>query len=461
MDALPQTHWIVIDVRTAQEGVNSGVSRFVVGLASALTRELSAQSASNVESPLKILLVARQHPPRWIVDLVRQFPQFVSFWSGGPGALTSRWNKPVYLWPTSVVKRIHQFTKGRFLWVAPANFDRPLFVSRSKSGLTKDRLIQVIHDTIPFTQKSGMGFFFRQQFCFLVRRTLGRFPHVLTNSAFSARELKQLSQKRTFGVEVLRFGIEGIFGSVPRLVGRDSCKQTRFNFLKSTLGLDDDPSDLAILNKWASMRWIVGVGRPQKYKNWDLALETVASSQTLDSEGLLLLRVGYDPKETLKFGKSDHKAYGRALFNGQLSVLGFSGLSDDSLAMLYSLSDVLLHPSRAEGFGFPPVEAALSGLPVIYRAGTAVETHFSSNVFPKMFWHGIDADDVDAWRDALKKVLAGDEESKQFFGGMALAKNPRTFIESVSRETWFRWSDSAKQFLEYIKTMSLTQEKTP
>lgn len=47
------------------------------------------------------------------------------------------------------------------------------------------------------------------------------------------------------------------------------------------------------------------------------------------------------------------------------------GDSDERMAKLYSASDVLLAPSRGEGFGIPVIEAQACGLPVIVTDATA------------------------------------------------------------------------------------------
>jgi glycosyltransferase involved in cell wall biosynthesis len=47
-------------------------------------------------------------------------------------------------------------------------------------------------------------------------------------------------------------------------------------------------------------------------------------------------------------------------------------ISSEALLALYRNSDVLVHPSRAEGFGFPVAEAMLLGLPVIAPSSTGL-----------------------------------------------------------------------------------------
>lgn len=50
-----------------------------------------------------------------------------------------------------------------------------------------------------------------------------------------------------------------------------------------------------------------------------------------------------------------------------------TGVTDDELARWYKYADVFVHPSYMEGFGYPPVEAAILGTPVITTKETSLE----------------------------------------------------------------------------------------
>ena len=50
-------------------------------------------------------------------------------------------------------------------------------------------------------------------------------------------------------------------------------------------------------------------------------------------------------------------------FAGRVHVTGY--LSDEELVGIYAGAELLLYPSIAEGFGFPPLEAMAMGVPVI------------------------------------------------------------------------------------------------
>jgi len=72
----------------------------------------------------------------------------------------------------------------------------------------------------------------------------------------------------------------------------------------------------------------------------------------------------------LAFGGSDwhgaeaiHAAAKASPFAADIRLLGF--VSDAELPGLYHATDVFVYPSLFEGFGFPPIEAMASGVPVI------------------------------------------------------------------------------------------------
>lgn len=50
-----------------------------------------------------------------------------------------------------------------------------------------------------------------------------------------------------------------------------------------------------------------------------------------------------------------------------------SGVTDNDLARWYKHADLFVHPSYMEGFGYPPVEAAILGAPVITTKETSLE----------------------------------------------------------------------------------------
>jgi glycosyltransferase involved in cell wall biosynthesis len=420
-----------------------------------------------------MLLIAKAEPPRWAIELIQENPTLVSFWSGGPGALSQNWDKPQYLWSSRVLKWILKWSRGQFYWIAPGNFDRPVMTAFLLPRTMRSRIVQVIHDTIPIEQTRSMSLFFRVQFSLIVRRTLAKLPFVFTVSKDSADRLVQLAPRRTQPVHILPSGIESIFGSLPRYRSLAELISARRAFLDILFAGMNEPSNTAAtatqlnrpkgdeLDQLVRRRWIIGVGRSQKYKGWELA-ETVVQQLHSDlSEGVVFVRVGGDEdgasKSTKQGGKQSVVAGNIEVSSGlRVSrsengiVLNVESLPDEMLAQLYRCGDVLVHPSQAEGFGFPPVEAALSGLPVVYRAGTAVDGHFIGHSFHPHFWQTIASDETSVWREALLAVLRNKSGLEVFMNEMHEAVHPRSFICQRGGGQDFRWLRAAESLLKTL-----------
>ncbi|MFZ9519178.1 MAG: glycosyltransferase [Silvanigrellaceae bacterium] len=465
--------WLVMDIRAAASDKHSGLARFVIGLSRALGESLVSRQVQTDAgmANVRLLLVSKSEPPRWAIELIQEYPSLVSFWSGGPGALAQAWEKPQYLWSSRVLRWILKWSRGQFFWIAPGNFDRPVLTGLLLPRALRHHVVQVIHDTIPIDHARSMSFLFRTQFSLLVKRTLTKFPFVFTVSDDSAERLAKLAPRRSGPVHVLPNGVEPIFGSLPRHRSIADLLSARRAFLDILFaGSAEISSDSGAMRRGPTgeeldalvrRRWIVGVGRAQKYKGWELAEDVVNQLHSDLSEGVSFIRVGGDEDGSQRNGKSSAKQDAQRLAEQSKSgftvtrsdnglVLNVESLPDEMLAQLYRCADVLVHPSQAEGFGFPPVEAALSGLPVVYRRGTAVDGHFKGHSFHPNFWQGIDSDDQTLWREAVLAVLRNKSGLDLFLAEMQTAVHPRSFICQRGGGQDFRWSRAADNLLSIL-----------
>lgn len=441
--------WLAIDSRAAQLGVNSGISRFIIGITNALVEELNSTKALVIQNKkrLKVLIVAKSEPALWIVELVKKYPHIVSFWSGGIGALQKTYDKPVWLWSTFALKRIQKLTNNQVIWFAPANFDRPLFIS---SSYMASRVIQVVHDNIPFMSIKGIGFIFKRQFRFLVKRTLTRLPIVLTVSNYSAKSLQHLAKKRTTPLFVIEDAVALSFGNNARIVDLEKLYLRRKKFLEIVSYEKDFEKISVLFDKIIQGSWVLGVGRNQKYKYWDLAAQSVLKAANDKSLNLWFIRVGADQKEISNYVKKcSPKEIGKIKFFENLKIIVFPVLYDFELAELYYLSSLLIHPSIAEGFGLPALEAALSGTPVIYRKNTAVDQHFSPNILPYNFWYGLDSGSVNDWANQIE-VMLQDKKDSEFFAKLNCASSTRKFLVEQTSGKRFEWKDSAVSLINIL-----------
>lgn len=441
--------WLAIDSRSAQSGVVSGISRFVIGLTRALAVELDNRKivfAKN-KKRLKILIVSKSEPAQWVVELVHKYPNIVSFWSGGPGSLQKSYDKPIWLWPTFALKRIQKLTNNQVIWFAPANFDRPLFISRNNMA---SRVIQVVHDSIPFMPVKGVGFIFKRQFRFLVKRALSRLPFVTTVSTHSAKILQGLVKKRTAPLYVIGDAVDLHFGSKSRITDTSILFSLRKKFLEDITYEKDVEKLNSFIEKITQGNWVLGVGRNQKYKCWDIASQAVMKVTTDTPLSLWFIRIGADQKEISGYlKKCVPKDIGKVKFFENLRTIVLPILSDYELADLYRLSSLLVHPSVAEGFGLPPLEAALSGTPVIFRTSTAVDQHFPAGILPSNFWCGIDNAYLAIWAKQIEKLLL-DKKDSEFFKNLNQAKSTREFIVEKSHGKSFEWNESAISLLDWL-----------
>lgn len=119
---------------------------------------------------------------------------------------------------------------------------------------------------------------------------------------------------------------------------------------------------------------------------------------------------------------------------GLREVVRFIGIvSFERLNELYNLADVLIFPSRFEGFGLPPLQAMAAGVPVVAANATAIP----EVVGEAALLHS--ADDVPGFVQSLKRVL---EEGE-------LARDLRQ--RGLERAKQFSWEKTAGQTLEIYK----------
>jgi glycosyltransferase involved in cell wall biosynthesis len=103
------------------------------------------------------------------------------------------------------------------------------------------------------------------------------------------------------------------------------------------------------------------------------------------------------------------------------------GLDPAELPAVYNLARVLAHPAWYEGFGFPPLEAMACGTPVVVSDRSSL---------PELVGDAgmvVAADDPDAWRKALEKLL----------GDAAMAADMRR--KGILRAAQFSWPRAAAQ----------------
>lgn len=194
-------------------------------------------------------------------------------------------------------------------------------------------------------------------------------------------------------------------------------------------------------------------------KGVDILLEAYGKTFTNNDDVSLVIKTFKNPhnevKELLKIFKDKNPSYPEVIIIEE-------DLASEELKALYEECDVLLAPSKAEGFGLPIAEAILSGLPVIttnwggqldfcndqnswlvdYKFEYA-ETHF--NIFGSV-WAKVDVEDL-----AQKMLEAYNIDEKTKTNMLENAK--KLLLEN------FKWQDTGRRFINHINNINSGLDK--
>lgn len=162
--------------------------------------------------------------------------------------------------------------------------------------------------------------------------------------------------------EYSRSRISANFGISPdRITVTPNMLQDRYS------GIDVREARKSIREEYGFDRYILYVSRTEPRKNHSGLIDAFIESR-LYEEGYELVMAG-------------HASAGDASVRREIcslpSVIGshihlLGGVDDSMLPTLYRGASLFVYPSQAEGFGIPPLEAALAGVPVICNNVTAM-----------------------------------------------------------------------------------------
>ncbi|MEM1318608.1 MAG: glycosyltransferase family 1 protein [Bacteroidota bacterium] len=151
---------------------------------------------------------------------------------------------------------------------------------------------------------------------------------------------------------------------------------------------------MKVWQKYELSNYLLYVSRVEPRKNQQLLLQAYEELR-LANKGIQLVFVGNNT-----YGQ-DELAKAIAQLDGASArhVRWMKQVSDEDLLLLCRGADLFVYPSKAEGFGIPPLEAAAAGIPTLCSNATAMEDYDFFD--PYRF----DPEDRKALKQCLSQVL--------------------------------------------------------
>ena len=239
------------------------------------------------------------------------------------------------------------------------------------------------------------------------RRSARAASHILTDSAFSAREISEAYGIPANRISVVPLGVDAAF----------------------TPGDSGAPCELP-LNVRAP--FLLHVGDLHERRNLGVVVEALAAARR---------HFGAVPAASLVLAGVD-RGVGEALCElaGAAgvpdSVIKLGEVTEEQLLRLYRCATALVYPSLYEGFGLPILEAMASGLPVIgANAASIPEVIGDAGVL-------LDPRDVAAWTDAIVRIF-NDEQLRN-----------RMRSAGLERAAQFTWERTARMTLDVYRRVA-------
>lgn len=167
--------------------------------------------------------------------------------------------------------------------------------------------------------------------------------------------------------------------------------------------------------------YLLFVGTLEPRKNLPTLLRAYAGRSTVRKEFQLILAGGWGWQTS-----EIRDVLAELDLTGDVTITGY--LAPESLMDLYRQAAAFVYPSFYEGFGFPPLEAMASGVPVVTS---------NTSCFPEVLGPAavmVDPRDVEALGAAIERVL-GDEHLREDLRNKGIALAKRFTWEETARRT--------------------------
>jgi glycosyltransferase involved in cell wall biosynthesis len=266
------------------------------------------------------------------------------------------------------------------------------------------RQIVTIHDLLFRSYPSEFPFFYRASKNFLFSRSAKKADILTTVSQHSKDAISRYFNLPGNQVHLIPNGVnEKYFEKV------DKCSAKEM-----------------IRNKYGIDKMILFVSRIEPRKN-HLILVKAFQELALYKKGYHLILLGH---ESIKVNGLKKQIENDP--EGKDFIHFFTSITEDELLLFYSAAECFVYPSKAEGFGLPPLEAAASGIPVICSNSCGMKEY-------SFFGNGhIEPGDLDLLKNRISDVLDG--------------KYNKVLLEEISKKIRndYSWNASSEKFYQLI-----------
>ncbi len=236
-----------------------------------------------------------------------------------------------------------------------SNFILPLYLKNNKIDLlfsvnqilplikvNNCKYVSIVHDVIYKADPNFLPFIYRKYLQFFAHFSIKISDKIITDSEYSKTDILKHYNVPESKIRVI----------LPA-TNKDFKPMNLSNYEKEQI-----KSTFNLLN-----HVILYVGMIENRKNilGILKIADLINKQRSDVEFILVGKKGYGSEKLLKE------------VNKSANVKHLTNIDDSTLKKLYNIADVFLFPSFYEGFGYPPLEAMQSGLPVVASDNTSLK----------------------------------------------------------------------------------------